>query len=205
MSPTIAALGAIFAVLVAPERPARAEPAPPAAAALPTPSGDRTQAARRWYGWQTLVADGASFGVAVAGLRSVGGHPTLGVSLASVGGAGYLFGAPAIHWAHRRPGAAGLSLSLRVGLPLVTTGLLSGGSAGRCVARGEPEHESFCHRMDQAIVVAAVLSALVASGLDAALWGFAPAVEEPRRAFGLSPAVSWDGRRGALAGLGGAF
>jgi hypothetical protein len=74
-------------------------------------------------------------------------------TLASVGGAGYLFGAPAIHWAQGRPGAAGLSLSLRVGLPLVTAGLLSGGSAP----------------------------------------------------VALSPVLSWDGRRGALAGVGGAF
>lgn len=204
MSRTIAALGAIFAVLVARERPARAEPAPGAAVALSAPSTDGTSASRRWYGWQMLVADGASFGIGVAGLRLASEHPALGVSLASVGGAGYLFGAPAIHWAQGRPGAAGLSLSLRVGLPLVTAGLLSGGSAGRCVASGEPEHEPFCHRMDQALVVTATLSALVASGLDAALWGFAPPVVEAR-SVALSPVVSWDGRRGALAGVGGAF
>ncbi len=55
-----------------------------------------------WYGWETLIVDGASILTA----------PLI------VGAGGYVFGAPIVHITHGNPGHAAASLGLRLVLPL---------------------------------------------------------------------------------------
>ena len=66
-----------------------------------------------WYGWQLLVTDGASVAVFTAGASAGSTSPVM-VRLA-----GYLVGAPIVHLAHGRPGAAAGSLGLRALLPIL--------------------------------------------------------------------------------------
>jgi hypothetical protein len=71
----------------------------------------------RWYGWQTLTTDGASFLLAiVAGASSDSFEGAGAIAVLSLGG--YLLGGPSVHFAHENPGRAFGSLALRGGLPL---------------------------------------------------------------------------------------
>jgi hypothetical protein len=71
-----------------------------------------------WYGWQTLVADGASL-IVLPTLAGFSKSPELGV----LAGAGYLLAPPFIHGAHGRWGIFAASLGLRLGMPLALAGL----------------------------------------------------------------------------------
>ncbi|MDB4942226.1 MAG: hypothetical protein JWP97_1760 [Labilithrix sp.] len=103
--------------------PATATPAPqPAASPLPErnvrPSYDeyrRTHGANetRWYGWQTLVVDGATL---LIGGAAAGGSDQLGAGII-VGG--YFLGGPIVHWAHGNVGMGFADLGIRIGAPLV--------------------------------------------------------------------------------------
>src|SRR5215467_11328850 len=64
----------------------------------------------RWYGWQTLLVDGAAIGLGVATRNA-------GVFLGA-----YALGAPIVHVAHERFGEAAGSLGLRVVMPLAAGG-----------------------------------------------------------------------------------
>jgi hypothetical protein len=77
---------------------------PPAAPAPPTES--------RWYGWQVLLVDAAAVTAGAATQQ-------LPIFLAM-----YALGPPIVHAGHARLGAAAGSLALRVGLPLVTGGVV---------------------------------------------------------------------------------
>jgi hypothetical protein len=67
-----------------------------------------------WYGWQTLIVDGAwIIGaplLAGAGAGEAAGALVLG---------GYLLGAPIVHWSHSQVGRGFGSLGIRVGAPIV--------------------------------------------------------------------------------------
>jgi hypothetical protein len=76
---------------------------------------------KEWYGGQTLVVDGVSFGAALL-------FPPLGLTT-------YLIGGPGTHLSHGRPGMALLDLGLRVALPLA--GFLIGSAASSCHSSGE--------------------------------------------------------------------
>lgn len=97
-----------------------------------------------WYGWQPLLIDTVSTALGVGeGLllvKASSGDPSFspaGTALllapGVLGGLGYLFGGPTVHWLHARVGTGFLSLGLRVGLPLAGLGLgaLIPGIAGR--------------------------------------------------------------------------
>lgn len=207
MSPPVSVLSAILAGYLAFAGAARAEPAPGASLAQPVPLAERRERARRWYGWQTLTFDAAALGVGLTGVSLHDAHPGAGVVLGATGLLGYSLSAPFIHWVHARPGAAGASLALRLGLPLLTLGILSGGAAARCPGMGGSDDERYCERMERTLLVAGSLSLLAASIVDASLLGWE---SPPRTATGatlapLAPVLSWDGRRGATLGLGGAF
>lgn len=82
---------------------------------------------RPWYGWQTLTTDG----VAVGAMVSIGLVRDWGVAgaLGLVGTSSYLLGAPIIHAAHGRWGAAFGSLGLRTVPILLSVGIASCGLA----------------------------------------------------------------------------
>lgn len=110
---------------------------------------------RRWYGWQTLIADGASL-LAMPTLAATAGNG--GEALAYVAVGGYFLGPPLVHVAHGRPGIAAASLGLRAGLPL--GGVVLGAAAqGDC--RGD-----FC--AFGGALIGAALGVLAAITLDAA-------------------------------------
>ena len=80
---------------------------------------DDTPALRtRWYGWQSLSADGAALLTLIsAGAASdQKGHLSDVLTYGSVGI--YLLGAPVIHFAHGNPGRGLGSLGLRAGVPV---------------------------------------------------------------------------------------
>lgn len=203
MSHRLGWFGAFLAAYSAFIGGARADPARRADLAVSAGGAVDDSVPRRWYGWQTLALDGAAIGLAFGGARVADEHAGLGIALGGSGVLLYALSAPTIHWVHRRPFAAGTSLALRVALPLVSTGVLIGADAGRCARSGEPEHAHFCERMDDAVLVAATLSALAASAFDAAVLGWEPTPKPPP--LSLSPMLAWDGRGGGLAGLGGSF
>lgn len=199
---------ATLAVSCAVAAPARAEPAPSASLATETQPSERSAPGRRWYGWQTLAIDGAAIGVGLTGAHLLDDHRAAGVSLGATGLLGYSFSGPLVHWAHDRRGAAALSLALRVGLPLVSVGVLSGESAGRCPGVGARDDERYCERIETTLLVAASLSMLAASIVDAAVLGWEPPTPTPTPAparLELMPLLAWDGRRGGTAGLCGSF
>jgi hypothetical protein len=83
---------------------------------------------RRWYGWQTLLVDGASIGLLVLGVaaddRGAG----------RLGALGYFFGAPIVHWSHGHVGKGFASLGLRVGSVLVLSVAAFGCYGGKSAA-----------------------------------------------------------------------
>lgn len=105
--------------LVAPS--SAAETSPPESSAQPVVSTGprlRVEAEHRWYGWQTLLVDTASFTTIFATALDDGPGgvvPALGV-------AGYVLGGPVVHMAHGRWLHAGISGALRLGLPLALAG-----------------------------------------------------------------------------------
>ncbi len=94
---------------------------------------DDAAAPRRWYGWQTLVTDGA--GVVLIAASSVPeGHHSYRVASGLVG-AGLttlVLGAPVVHAAHGRWGAAAGSLALRTLLPALAYVALNEPCSGEC-------------------------------------------------------------------------
>ena len=152
---------------------------------------------RKWYGWQTLVADGASFasllvGASVASERS--GADDLGDTLAWTGLLGYEFAPGIIHFTHRNPGRGFASFGLRLGMPLaaafVGASLVSSCNTNLCESNGAG--------------IGALLGMGGAVAIDAAVFAY----DDPKRAssprLGLLPIVSvtpqraWIGLAGRL-------
>jgi hypothetical protein len=118
-------------VVVAP--PAPTQPAPVVTAPAPTPPPAKVEAPQYekvWYGYQTLIADGISFGTLVGGIASRSGGVT------TAGYLGFLFVTPIIHMVHGNVGPGFGSIGIRFLLPLMSlgvgaiAGLIVGGSSG---------------------------------------------------------------------------
>lgn len=93
----------------------------PVAIEAPAPSH-----ATEWYGWQTLLVDGASLVLSVGAASTRSGATAGTLGLASL--AGYLFGGPLVHVGNGRALTGLGSLGLRTGLPV--GGAIAGGLAG---------------------------------------------------------------------------
>ena len=85
----------------------------------------------RWYGWQTLITDGASLAMLMGAASS---NDSAGTWLA-LSGLTYSLGGPTVHWAHGNVGKGAASLGLRLGLP-VGLGLL-GYATGSALSGGK--------------------------------------------------------------------
>ena len=89
-------------------------------------------AERRWYGWQTLLADATAIGVGVAGANQ--NSLTLGLGGLGLG----LLATPTIHAAHGHWARAGASLGMRAAVPLFGYATLQAGgglgAAGGAIA-----------------------------------------------------------------------
>ena len=92
--------------------------------------------ARRWYGWQTLTADGISTVL----FFSAFSDPKVNEPLAWGALLGYEFAPGIVHFAHRNPGRAFASFGIRLGMPLAGAfvgGALASGCKGyECEASG---------------------------------------------------------------------
>jgi len=98
----------------APRQAAPAEgPAEPAASPRTGPS--------EWYGYETLLVDGAGLGL---GAASVAGGIPFGIA----GLATYVLGGPIVHAVHGHGGKVGIDLAVRLGAPAV--GLATGAAIG---------------------------------------------------------------------------
>lgn len=137
---------------------------PPEATAAPAPAAARPEASQpareetRWYGWQTLIADGVSiailFPVPPAGL------------------AGYALGGPIIHAAHGRWGVTFASLAMRVLTPPLGAIIGAGLDTKSC-----NNGDFIC--IPTGLVVGLFIGAGVAIAVDAAFLSNETVKEEP--------------------------
>lgn len=88
---------------------------------------DPSLAPRRvWYGWQTLIVDGASLSAVLLGAALDQGSTSDGAPFAVVGLLGYELGPGIVHFVHRNPGRGFASFGVRLAMPL--TGAFLGAS-----------------------------------------------------------------------------
>ncbi len=156
---------------------------------------DELSSRPEWYGWQTLIVDGASFTSLVAGasLNSrPGARDTPGDSLVWVGLLGYEFGPGIVHFVHRNPGRGFASFGLRLGMPLagafLGASLASGCNANLCEAGGAG--------------IGVLLGMGGAMAIDAAVFAYDDAKRSSGRRVGFLPLVAVTPRQ-AWVGIGG--
>jgi len=109
--------------------------APPAQVEAPAPAGQVYAPAKpekpqtTWYGWQTLIADGAAAGLLGLTILSSDGNAANVLGTLSFGT--YLLGGPIVHWSHGHGWTGFGSLAARVGFPLggALVGVLIGAAA----------------------------------------------------------------------------
>lgn len=161
--------------------------------------GEAADAAERrhWYGWQTLVADGASLaalvvGASLTGQRSSNDGP--GDTLVWTGLLGYELAPGIVHFVHRNPGRGFASFGLRLGLPLaaafVGASLASGCNTNLCESNGA--------------AVGALLGMGGAIAIDTAVFAY----DDPKRSssrrlellpvMSVTPRQAWIGLTGRL-------
>ncbi len=146
----------------------------------------------RWYGWQTLLADGASgliVGVAVA---------TETEELLPFAVLGYLLGAPLIHGA--RPNSRSrplVSLGMRLGLPVA--GILIAGAVADCQ---HTEAFDFCPIPEMAMGGLAGIGAAIV--LDSSVLAFEGESAPAKTAFRVVPGVAFGQHSGSFV-LSGSF
>lgn len=174
-APTVPAPSAVAAPLAA--------SAPPAAVQSVHPGlGDETPS--RWYGWQTLAADGMSLALTVGAIAlagSGGEEPSSALGWGALGT--YVLGAPILHFVHENPGRGFASLGMRVVGP-IALGVI-GAAAEDCANHGG----EFCGV--GGAVVGATMGIVAAITIDAAVFAYDDPPEgaalAPRFRLGLSP------------------
>lgn len=114
----------------APEPPRQPPPEERPLATMPPPEVNESSSSSSsgWYGWQTLLADGASAGILTGGLLSWTVEPTV------IGYSGFLLGTPIMHAIHGNYGRMLASFGLRLLLPAVSGAV---GAALNVGANGE--------------------------------------------------------------------
>ena len=169
-------------------------------ASLLAAPADPPPADTTWYGWQTLLTDVASVGLAT--LTSAHGSPdtestVLGLSSAAF----YFLGGPAVHLLHGRGGTALLDFGLRVGIP-AGAGLL-GAALASGLSNGSSSDCPAC------VTIAGFLFGATLGGVAASVVDVGWLAQEPAPARPIVPAVSWmrgrDGARHPAFGLAAAF
>jgi hypothetical protein len=146
-------------------------------------AGAELESGRRWYGWETLTADGVSLAAFLAGVSISSGSSSgngTGQALAWFGLLGYELAPGVVHFAHRNPGRAFASFGMRLGLPLagafIGASLASGCDANLCEAGGAG---------------AGILIGMGAAvAIDAAVFAYDDATHSPARRLGFVPLVA---------------
>jgi hypothetical protein len=185
---------------------------------------------RVWYGWQTLVVDGAAIGTMGLAFAVKDQNASAGSSLAYLSMATYALGPPIVNLAHGNTRGALRSVGIRVGAPLVAGFVLGaiGGAIGFAVASPYRCKPLFTFDDNAPETSCAGLGAAVGFGLgafsgglagygaavisDAALAYDAPAVENEKApatrsqgTWSIAPKVALSPNGGAQLGVGGAF
>ncbi len=197
MKPLFAVCAGLTLCTLAPGARAADSPVPPA----PQAREPSAQQGQRWYGWQTLTSDLASVGLLMGGFQAAdgyglfdGGTPPMANVMATLGAAGYLAGAPTLHFIHDRPARALGSFGLRVSLPIL------GGALGSGLATCPPPRGDYGNCGLAELIVGVSAGALAAIVLDGSLLAWEPArAASPATArLGFAPLLSSDGKRGEL-------
>ena len=167
-------------------------PPPAPAAAAPAPPDDERNTEPRWYGWQTLLVDGATVGLGFA-------TQSPGIVYAA-----FLAGGPIVHFAHGNVGKGLGSLALRFLVP-GTLGLV--GFAVDSANNPCKPGEYLCLSGLGGLVVGAMTGYVVAVAVDAAVLAHD---RVPREAPAASTGLVWQPmlgvtRGGATGGVGGVF
>jgi hypothetical protein len=157
---------------------------------------DEPAGRRRWYGWQTLVTDGASLTALIVG-ASIESHETGGpgggtTSLLWLGFLGYEAAPAVVHAAHRNPGRAFASMGIRLGMPL------AGAFLGASIASGCDRN--LCEASGAGVGV--MLGMAGAMAIDAAVFSYDDVERAPAHRAGLRPLIAWTPHT-AWVGLGG--
>lgn len=144
---------------------------------LPTPEQRESALPRtHWYGWQTLVADGASVSLLFSPYTAI------------VGLAGFVVASPVIHGVHGRAGAAVGSAALRLAMPVggALTGLYV---ASKLTSPGSPN--AFGNVL-LGLFGGALLGMVGASAIDASLlgWEHAGAASATNGATQAAPSIA---------------
>jgi hypothetical protein len=165
------------------------------------PKPPTRHAERRWYGWQTLLADTASVTFLFATAQSLDGYSLVP----------YLALGPTIHFAHGNVAMGALSLGTRVVLPLggAFTGAFLGTATGACDHGGSSDDEGYgelgCVLGSGAIgFLLGVTSAVI---IDASVLAYdrdAKSAPPSRATLRVAPTVAYDGRKATVA-LAGSF
>lgn len=155
--------------------------APVAAWSAPRPKGT-------WYGWQTLVVDGAAASLAIAGVFVMLNRDTHegGAMALYLAATMYAVGAPVTHWAHGNVSAGLGSLGMR----LLTVGVVY--VVATSVFHGSSEGD------------AAGTLAIAVPAVDASLWAYDTRGARPAQQVTLNPTVA-PTKDGATVGLVGSF
>jgi len=156
--------------------------AEPAAAATPEPASTAAEQSpeQRWYGYQTLLADGGALAIAIAAAATNDRSTGQGILVAAA--AAYAIGGPIVHLAHARGGASLASLGVRVGAPL------AGALLGMGLAALAPDDDGDEYVIGTALGLLGGVAGAVA--LDATLLAWEPeAAAASRLAGGWRPAL----------------
>ena len=144
---------------------------------------------RKWYGWQTLTADGASFAAltvaAVLSDRAARGSDEKGVSsnakgLVWFGLLGYELAPGIVHFLHRNPGRGFASMGLRLGMPLA--GFFLGASAASSCS------SLACEESGAGLGVLLGMAGAIA--IDAAVLAYDDPKKQSPRGLSLTPLVA---------------
>lgn len=139
------------------------------------PLDDKEELPRHWYGWQTLTVDAVPIALFLAAVPAEGQAE---IDLMGIGGLAFAIGGPVLHLAHRRPGFAGASLGIRLGLPIA--GSLIGAISSKCEPQPYQDPDDGCTVTTRYAYLGAMVGVFSASILDASLFAFEP-VRPPRR------------------------
>lgn len=125
------------------------------------------------YRKQVLLVDGLSVAAMLTGPLLANGDTDAGGRLSMLGVAGYVVGAPIVHLAHGRVGAAAASLGLRTALPLA--GMMAGfklgpndlACSGAASPDGEGGHGGSCEGSITGAIGGLLLGTVAAVTIDA--------------------------------------
>jgi hypothetical protein len=173
--------------------PPAAAPSEPPPAPLTMSAHDEAPPAKetgtRWYGWQVILANGASLTAAAIGWQQQN------YALAGVGLGGQVLGGPIVHAVHGRWGATFLSLAINTIVPAGGLGVGAAVAATnvsqdvQVAASGDVTDPATYQRVATNVEQAAktgpfigyVVGVVLATGVDSLANGFEPAAKEPAK------------------------